>query len=128
MRTEVSSAMVYEDNYSFAFLDIKPNNPGHTLLVPKVHSRNIFDIEESTLCNIAPALKKLASAVKSAVRADGLNIAMNNESAAGQIIFHAHFHLIPRFEGDGHKHFEKRPYKNNEEMESIAQKIRAVLK
>ena len=126
-RGEISAEKVYEDAYSFAFLDIKPNNPGHTLLVPKTHARNILDIKEETLCNIMPALKKLSRAVKEAMQADGLNIAMNNEKAAGQIIFHAHIHIIPRFEGDGHKHFEKRPYKNEAEMKNTAKKIRATI-
>ena len=123
----IPAAKVYEDEHSVAFLDIQPNNPGHTLLVPKTHARNIFDIPESTLCGIMPALKKLARAVKEAVSADGLNIAMNNEPAAGQIILHAHIHIIPRFANDGHRHFEKRPYKSDEEMNEVAEKIRARL-
>ena len=125
---EVPSAKVYEDEHAFAFLDIEPNNPGHTLLVPKTHARNILDIGEETLCGIMPALKKLSRAVKDAVSADGLNISMNNESAAGQIVPHAHIHIIPRFSDDGHRHFEKRPYKNDEEMNAVAEKIKTALR
>ncbi len=124
---EIPSAKVYEDEYALAFLDIQPNNPGHTLLVPKTHARNILDMQEETLCALMPALKKIAVAVKKAVAADGLNISMNNESAAGQIVPHAHIHIIPRFSDDGHRHFEKRPYKNDEEMNEVAEKIRAQL-
>lgn len=124
---EIPSARVYEDARAVAFLDIQPNNPGHTLLVPKDHARNILDIKEETLCGIMPALKKLSRAIKNAVSADGLNIAMNNEPAAGQIVFHAHIHIIPRFSNDGHRHFEKRPYKSAQEMNEVAQKIRALL-
>ncbi len=124
---EIPAAKVYEDEHSVAFLDIQPNNPGHTLLVPKTHARNILDIKEKTLCGIMPALKKLARAVKEAVGADGLNVAMNNEPAAGQIILHAHIHIIPRFANDGHRHFEKRPYKNEEEMNAVAEKIKKAL-
>ena len=74
-----------------------------------------------------PALKKLSRAVKEAMQADGLNIAMNNEKAAWQIIFLAHIHTIPRFKGDGHKHFQKRPYKDALEMKNIAEKIIATI-
>ena len=123
----VPSARVYEDAHAVAFLDINPNNHGHTLLVPKDHARNILDIKEETLCAIMPALKKLSRAVKDAVDADGLNIAMNNEPAAGQIVLHAHIHIIPRFTTDGHRHFEKRPYKDAGEMNAVAEKIRTAL-
>jgi histidine triad (HIT) family protein len=120
---EMPSLKVYEDENSFAFLDIKPNNLGHTLLIPKEHSRNIFDITEETLCALMGPLKKLAHATKEAASADGISITMNNEPAAYQIVFHAHFHIIPRFEGDNMKH------KNihDHEMEKIAEKIKAQL-
>lgn len=124
---DIPAEKVYEDKHAFAFLDIQPNNPGHTLLVPKAHARNILDMDTEAVCAIIPALKKLAHAVKDAVSADGLNIAMNIEPAAGQIIFHAHIHIIPRFTSDGHRHFEKRPYKSAEEMHEVAEKIRAAL-
>lgn len=124
---EVPSARVYEDEHSVAFLDIQPNNPGHTLLVPKAHARNILDMDTAAICTLIPALKKLSHAIKNAVYADGLNVAMNIEPAAGQIIFHAHIHIIPRFSSDGHRHFEKRPYKSAEEMNEVAQKIKNIV-
>lgn len=124
---EIPSAKVYEDQHAVAFLDIQPNNPGHTLLVPKAHARNILDMDTAAICTLIPALKKLSHAIKDAVHADGLNVAMNIEPAAGQIIFHAHIHIIPRFSSDGHRHFEKRPYKNDEEMNAVAEKIRVAL-
>ena len=114
---------VYEDENSFAFLDIKPNNFGHTLLVPKMHARNIFDIREETLCALMGPLKKLARAIKDATNADGINITMNNEPAANQIVFQAHFHIIPRFEGDNMKHKDF----HDHEMEKIAEKIKVKL-
>ena len=123
----IPAAKVYEDEHALAFLDIQPNNPGHTLLVPKNHARNILDMDTPALCALIPALKKLSRAVKDAMDADGLNVAMNIEPAAGQIIFHAHIPIIPRFSDDGHRHFEKRPYKNEEEMNAVAEKIRARL-
>ena len=121
---EIPSLMVYEDENSYAFLDIKPNNQGHTLLVPKKHARNIFDISHDTLCALMDPLKKISHAVKDAMGADGINIAMNNEPAANQIVFHAHFHIIPRFEGDNMKHKDF----HDHEMEEIAEKIKENIK
>ncbi len=121
---ELPSLTVYEDENAYAFLDIKPNNPGHTLLVPKKHARNIFDIPHDTLCALMEPLKKISHAVKAAMNASGVNIAMNNEPSAGQIVFHAHIHIIPRFDGDHtrHKTFSEKA------MKEFAQKISSALK
>jgi len=120
---EIGSTPVYEDDAVFAFLDIRPNNPGHTLVVPKNHYRNIFDIEDGDMKELSVRVKKIASAVKEGVSADGINIAMNNELAAGQLVFHAHIHVIPRFENDGYKHWSGKPYKDGE-AEIVAEKIK----
>ncbi len=121
---EIPSAKIYEDEHSFAFLDINPVNPGHSLLVPKKHFTSLYETPDETLKELSPLVKKLAIAVKKAVSADGVNIGMNNDPAAGQIIFHAHFHVIPRFAADGHKHWRgKRPYKDGE-MDEVAEKIK----
>jgi len=111
---------VYEDENAIAFLDIRPNNLGHTLLVPKEHARNIFDISEKSLSLLASPLKKLSQATKDAMGADGINIAMNNEPAANQIVFHTHFHIIPRWNEDNMRHKE---YPDGE-MEKVAEKIK----
>ena len=123
----IPSAKVYEDEYSFAFLDINPINPVHTLLVPKRHFANLYETSDETLKELAPTIKKLAIAVKKAVSADGINIGMNNDSAAGQLIFHAHFHIIPRHTEDGFRHWRgKRAYKDGE-INQVAEKIKASL-
>jgi len=124
---EIPSEKIYEDEHSFAFLDHNPVNPGHTLLVPKEHSRNILDASEETLKNIMPALKKISIAVKNGVNANAFNIHVNNEPVGGQVIFHTHFHIIPRFESDGHKLWRGAPYKEGTEKE-IAMKIQEKLK
>lgn len=127
IRGEIPSAKVYEDEHSFAFLDINPVNPGHTLLVPKKHFATLYETPDETLKEIAPTIKKLAVAVKKAVSADGINIGMNNDSAAGQLIFHAHFHVIPRHAEDGFKHWRsKRAYKDDE-INQVAGKIKTNL-
>lgn len=100
IRHEIPADIVYEDSRVIAFLDIKPNQIGHTLVIPKTYARNIFDIDELTWNSLTEAVRKIAPAVRDAVHADGVNISMNNEPAAGQIVLHAHIHIIPRFEKD----------------------------
>lgn len=114
---------VYEDDETLAFLDIHPNNPGHTLVIPKDHFENIYGTPSETLCRMIMTTQKIAVAAKNGVDSDGINIAMNNESAAGQEVMHAHIHVIPRFNEDGYKHWGHKPYKEGE-MESTAEKIK----
>ncbi len=102
---EIPAYQVYEDNDFLAFLDLNPINLGHTLLIPKVHALNLFDLPADILAKLGPVLQKVGQAVKAGTQANGLNIVMNNGLEAGQLIFHAHFHLIPRFKGDGFKHW-----------------------
>lgn len=124
---EIPSEKVYEDERSFAFLDIKPINPGHTLLVPKKHFANIYETPDDVLVGLAPTVKKLSIAVKKAVKADGVIVSMNNEPAAGQVIFHAHIHIVPRFKNDGYEHWHGKPYENNTEMAGVVSEIKSNL-
>ena len=114
---------MYEDEHSYAFLNIKPINPGHTLLVPKKHFANLYEMPDEILANLAPIIKKLGVAIKKAVSADGINIGMNNDPAAGQLVFHAHIHIMPRFKNDGHEHWHGTPYKNDAEIKTVAENI-----
>jgi len=120
---EIPSSKIYEDQNSFAFLDITPINPGHTLLIPKKHSRNIFDTDDEVLKQLAPKIKKLSTAIRDGVGADGINIQINNEPIAGQVVFHIHIHIIPRFENDGIKPWKGKEYDKGE-MEEISNKIK----
>lgn len=120
------STKVYSDEYTYAFLDINPVNPGHTLLIPKKHSRNLFDIDDETLQQLTVVLKKLSIAIKDGVNADGINIHINNEPAAGQVVFHTHLHIIPRFSTDNIKTWKGKKYKEGE-MEKVAKKIKKQL-
>lgn len=101
---------VYEDNETLAFLDINPVHEGHTLVIPKDHFENIYSIPPETLARLSLTTQKMAIAVKNAVEADGINIIMNNEKDAGQIVFHAHFHVIPRRHNDGLANWPQKPY------------------
>ncbi len=123
---ELPRFTIFEDQDTLAFLDIQPNNPGHTLVVPKKHSQNLYDIDDHSLAATIRTAQKVARAIKVAMGADGINLAMNNESAAGQIIFHPHFHVIPRFKEDGYRHWPQKKYAEGEAA-SVAEKIRAVL-
>jgi len=123
---EIPATIIYEDEDTLAFLDIAPNNPGHTLVIPKEHSRNMLDITESSWLAVMRTVHKLAPIIKEAVEADGINIAMNNEPDAGQVVFHSHVHIIPRHKGDGFTHFPPGTYEPGEE-ETIATKIRSAL-
>ncbi|MEK7568931.1 MAG: HIT family protein [Patescibacteria group bacterium] len=124
---EIPTQKVYEDEHTLAFLDIHPVNIGHTLVIPKVHHTNLYDTPDETLAHIMTVVKKLSIAIKSAMNADGINIEMNNDPVAGQIIFHTHLHIVPRFEGDGFKHWHgARDYHEGESTE-VAQKISAAL-
>ena len=111
----IPSSKIYEDDTTFVFLDIRPTNRGHALVIPKEHYKNIFDTPEETMCALIKTSKKIASGVKSAVGADGINVYMNNDPAAGQVVFHTHIHIIPRFEKDGLKLWRGAPYKEGEE-------------
>ena len=121
---EIPADKIYEDDNFFAFLDINPVNPGHVLVVPKNHYENIYSAPDEILCDIGSLVKKISIAVKQGVNADGINIIMNNESAAGQIVPHAHFHIIPRFTDDGYHHWRGKPYANKEETSIMAEKLR----
>ena len=122
---EIPSEKIYEDEHTFSFLDINPNNKGHALVVPKTKYRNILDIDEETFAHMARTAVKVARAVKKATNADGVNITMNNEPEAGQEVFHAHLHVIPRFKGDNiFGHIKHTTYEEGE-MAEFGRKIRA---
>lgn len=96
----IPAAKVYEDDQILAFMDINPANPGHLLVIPKRHYRNIFDMDVEMAGKIMRVGTRLASVVKTALNPDGLNLLQSSESAAFQTVFHFHLHLIPRWEDD----------------------------
>ncbi|AGB71081.1 MULTISPECIES: HIT family protein [Rhizobium] len=99
LKGEIPSYRVYEDEHTVAFMDVMPQSPGHTLVVPKAPSRNIFDADPAALQQAITVVQKIAVAVREAFDADGVYIAQFNEPPAGQTVFHLHFHVIPRIEG-----------------------------
>jgi len=123
---EIPADKIYEDEKFLGFLDITPINPGHTLLIPKEHFGNLYELPDELLSAMAPLIKKIALAAKQAVGAEGINIGMNNEGPAGQLVPHAHFHIMPRFSNDGHRHWKGAPYAEGA-AKKIAEKIRSSL-
>lgn len=126
---EIPSFKVYEDDYVYAFLDISQVTKGHTLLIPKKASANIFETDEETMKHIGAALPKVANAIKRAFNPDGLNITQNNGEFADQSVFHIHFHLIPRYENDidgfGYKWETHEDILDNDAKQQIAEQIQA---
>ena len=101
IRGEIPTNKIYEDSKTIAFLDINPRNPGHTLVIPKKHHEQLFTLSDEEGTAIFSALKKVSAQVKNSMKADGISIVQNNGKAAGQVVWHAHFHVIPRFEAEG---------------------------
>lgn len=99
LRGEMPAHKVYEDDDTFAFMDIMPRGPGHCLAIPKRPARNILDVEPDSLAALARTVQKLARAAMRAFDADGVTVAQFSEPAGGQVVFHLHVHVIPRFEG-----------------------------
>ena len=123
IKGEIPSSKIYEDKEVLAFLDIHPINIGHTLVVPKKHSEKFSETDDKQLEILIKNVKKIANIIQKAVNADGYNIGINNEKAAGQLVFHTHFHIIPRFENDKLKHWQG---KNStaEELKEMQEKIK----
>ncbi|RLI98656.1 MAG: hypothetical protein DRO99_00260 [Candidatus Aenigmatarchaeota archaeon] len=96
-RGEIPAKKVYEDADTLAFLDINPRNPGHTLVIPKKHYETLMEMPDGEAGNYFASIKKLASMVMKGVNAQGISVANSNGQAAGQVVAHVHFHVIPRF-------------------------------
>ena len=127
IKGEIPSSKVYDDKDTFAFLDISPVNPGHTLIIPKRHCESMQDMSDDEVAKVYSTAKKVAAAVVKGVQADGYNIGMNNGKAAGQLVFHAHVHVIPRFQNDGFHHWHGKQYEQGQQAE-VAKRVAANLK
>jgi histidine triad (HIT) family protein len=99
LRGELPCERIYEDDDALAFMDIMPRADGHVLVIPKSPARNLLDISPEALSRLMIPLHKVAHAVKRGMGADGLTLQQFSEPAGGQIVFHIHFHVIPRWDG-----------------------------
>lgn len=106
---EIPSKKIYEDEYTYAFLDIAKDIDGHTLVIPKKHCKNILDCDEETLSHVMNTIRKISKHYVECLGFDGVNILNANEASAEQSVFHLHFHIIPRKNDDGLHTFPKLP-------------------
>ncbi|MGB3718252.1 MAG: HIT family protein [Proteobacteria bacterium] len=126
LRGELPAHKVYEDDQTLAFMDIMPRAKGHTLVIPKTPARNVLDATPEQLSACIQTVQKIARAVMKAFDAPGVTIQQFNESAGGQVVFHLHFHVIPRWEGVPlGPHTGK--MEDKEVLEANAEKIRQAL-
>jgi histidine triad (HIT) family protein len=125
IRREVPAHIVYEDAATLAFLDVKPVAPGHTLVIPKAYAENIFDVDDAMLAMVMRTVKKIAPAVRDAVGAHGVHINSNHGAAAGQIVAHLHFHIIPRHDRSEFSFWSHEEVA--EDAAAIAEKIRQAI-
>lgn len=125
LRGEIPAHKVYEDEIALAMMDIMPRAEGHVLVIPKVPARGLLDIAPDALAALVTRVQHVAKAAKEALGADGLTLQQFNESAGGQVIFHLHFHILPRFEG-----VALRPpgtMADGEKLKAQAEKIKSAL-
>jgi len=101
IKGEIPSHTVYEDDYVLAFLDIHPHAKGHTVVIPKKHIENLKDVGKEDWSNILEGVRQATKRIEEVLKPDGINIGINDKEVAGQVVPHMHWHIFPRFEGDG---------------------------
>jgi len=126
LRGEIPCVKVYEDDKTLAFMDVMPESEGHVLVVPKVPAENILDLSAEGMAAMMATTQRVAKAVDKALRPDGILLKQYNRAPAGQSIFHVHFHIVPRWEGEGLAPHGK-VMVDAATLEPIAAKIRSAL-
>jgi len=127
VRKQALASVVYEDGAVIAFLDIRPLNMGHTLVIPKAHFVDIIDTPEEQISQVHKVSKRIAAAVKKATGADGISIIQQNGKAAGQDVFHLHVHVVPRFDGQKLAGFNELKVVERAKLDDMAGKIKQFL-
>ena len=123
---EMPAVRVLETPEVLAFLDIAPVNYGHTLVIPKAHHQNLLELPDALWTAMGQVCRRVAQALQATLFAQGFNIGMNNFEAAGQVVFHAHLHVIPRYYTDGHQLFSQESYKPGD-LEKTGEQLRRAL-
>ena len=127
VRGEIPSSNVYTNDKVIAFLDVNPVNKGHVLIVPKEHYETLLDIPDNIVKELLVIAKRIGKSARKALKAGGFNVGMNNFPAAGQVVFHSHIHIVPRFKDDGLKiKWPHTKYKEGE-MKEYAEKVKKFL-
>ena len=127
IQRSIPAAVVYEDEHVLSFLDIAPARPGHALVIPKAHHPTLLDLPLELAQPLLTAAQRIGRAVMGATGAGGLNIVVNTYRDAGQLVDHAHLHLIPRHAGDGLAAWPQGSYPSPQDMAAMAQNIRQKL-
>ena len=127
VRGDIPAIRVHEDEHCLAFMDIQPASPGHTLVIPKVHAPNLFEISETDLAAVTLTAQRIARAVRMALAPDGIRIMQTNGAAAGQTVFHYHVHIIPMQDGQ-RVGAHGREHADHENLKVLAAQIHAALK
>ena len=126
---EIPSIRVYEDTDVLAFMDIGPLVKGHTLVIPKTHHNLISETPDDVLAKVIAVVRLVARAQMDGLGADGINVHQANGAAAGQVVPHVHFHVVPRYANDGHHwNWTPHPYADLSEAAALADRIQAALK
>lgn len=128
LRGETQAHKVYEDDHSMAFMDLFPQSRGHVLVLPKTEAENLFDIEPEKLGPLMVTVQKVANAVREALKPDGIQVFQFNNRAAGQTVFHLHFHILPRYEGTPLQGHGQAPQADSETLKALAEEIAEKLK
>ncbi|MGM9899608.1 MAG: HIT family protein [Bacilli bacterium] len=123
IQKEIPSFVVYENDYVLCFLDINASTKGHTLIVPKKHATNIFDLPEEDLIEISKAVKVVTNLLKENLHVENVNLINNSGNLAGQTVMHFHLHVIPRYENDGIDIAPKQTEPNFEELSNTLKQI-----
>ena len=126
LRGDMPAVKVYEDDDTLAFMDVMPQSPGHTLVIPKVAAENLYDLPAAAGAAVLRTVQKLAPAVRDAMQADGIMLNQFNGPAAGQTVFHFHMHIVPRYDGVPLRRHTG-DMEDMDVLESQADKIRAAL-
>jgi histidine triad (HIT) family protein len=124
---EIPAAKVYEDEQTLAFMDINPAAKGHTLVICKPEYPGLLDVPPDMVAAVMQTTQRVARAILQALQADGFNIVQNNGAAAGQVVFHYHVHIVPRWQGDGVSPFAQKQSADPAELQELADRIRAHL-
>lgn len=126
LRGEIPAHRIYEDAATLAFMDVMPQSDGHALVIPKAAAENLFDLPPADLALLIQTTQKVAKAVRTAFKPDGLTLMQFNGSAAGQTVFHVHFHIVPRY-GGRELASHSRQMADNTLLAAHAERIRAAL-
>jgi diadenosine tetraphosphate (Ap4A) HIT family hydrolase len=128
VRREAPASLLHEDDQVLAFCDLNPVNPGHLLVVPKVHGVSLADLSEADGQRVFTVGQRLAAVVRTiGVRCEGVNLFLADGEAAGQEVFHVHLHVIPRFKGDRFRLVPGSRRASRRDLDDVASRVRAAL-